>query len=479
MVFPLAGCTAHTQFRRDFSTGALHDGPTAEVVNPADVPAGRKLDRVLENYGDTLKLAHIECDDQGGFWEAAMDAPGSAASGMKPGRNQLDFLEATVEDDMRARPEKYRNGAIILVFAHGWNNNAREGNGNLTEFRQVLHTVWSDEQKKLRRPVIGVYLSWRGRVLRNSTDLGVGGVPVAGFLADVPHYLSFWNRKATAEKLGYRATAEALKRLSLLRKRIEEKEPRPRSEANSRLIVIGHSFGAAAVFSAVSRFYEDELIELASDPERRASEPWIHRHWDLVVLVNPAFEALRYTTIARYSRDLRIIDLARRGTQPYLVLPRLVVVGAQNDVPNMTIFPIGQRLGNATSSVQHTQRLDQGKRLVTSLGSYRDFATHELAPNPSGTGPWLTEIRHEPDGRGTIANFPVVRAGDRAFATPFQDAGVAEDFRSIGPFIVASASPAVVDGHNGIWKREFSGFLTRLIMAREEAVRKAKMSRGR
>lgn len=472
----LMSCGAyHRHYRRDFQTQTLTHG-ASDLSQPA---LQERKDRVHEVYQSTLRLAHVECDDQGGFWEAETK-PGDPPSRLKHGLNQLDFLEQEVRQDLRQNPARYRNGAVLFTFVHGWNNNAKEGNDNLRDFRQAAQTLWNAEQKGQKRPVIAIYLSWRGRAMPNSSTLGIQDAPVISFIGNIPHYLSFWNRKATAEKLGYRAAAETLKRLSLLRTEIEALEPVPDHQKNSRLVVVGHSFGATAVFSAVSRFFEDELIELAASSERRKARPYIRRQWDLIALVNPAFESLRFVTLARYTRDKRLQDLAHTGSAPLLAMPRMIIVQSDNDVPNRRLFPTGQFLGNATMSTQNTPRLDQRSRLYTSLGFYTDFATHRLTSNPScPTCPAiLSELKPGSAGGERISAHLPLRISDTGrpgVATAFEKSQVVQlgQGGSLGPIIVAQADQAVVDGHTGIWRGHFLEFFIRLLEAREDAVQAA------
>ncbi len=477
----LCSCAAyHRQHRDNFATTTL-----ASKANQNDLTAHQeRKDRVMEVYGQKLRIAHVECDDQGGFWESAT-LKKSAPGGLKKEMNQLDFLEQEIRHELKMQPTLYRQGAVIITYVHGWNHNGREGNGNLMEFRKALSSMSAAEQAGMNRPVIGVYLSWRGRPLATPSVPAVdeyAGLPT--LLGGLPHTLSFWttfwNRKATAEKVGYRAVAEALKRLSLLRGEIEEVEPAPSNQKKSRLIVVGHSFGATAVFSAVSRFFEDDLIELSASAKRRKEDTYIRRHWDLVVLVNPAFEALRFVTIATYSRDKRLQELAREIKKPYLLLPRFMVVQSENDGPNKWIFPIGQWAGNATVSTQSTKRIDQSRRLHKSLGFYEDFSTHELVLSDCSECPAQMKSRIITDKEKSLDRISAHEAlrlshgGTRhaRIAEVFESTKAVADGHggSIGPVMVAKADKAVVDGHNGIWGRNFIGFFVQLLHAREKAV---------
>ncbi len=409
----LCSCGFHKQWRTDFSDA------------PISAPAEAKK-RVIETY-DGITLGHVEFTDHGSFWDD----------------RQLSKLESVVRSNLKTHPEKYRKGALFVAFAHGWNHNAQEGDGNLDSFRKLLSTLKQSEDTAhgQHRPVIGVYLSWRGRTKPK--------VPT-----DAPQLLTtFWGRKEAAERIGYRAMAETLTRISLLREDVAAVEGVPEHLWNSRLYVVGHSFGAAAVFSSVSRFFEDEAIELKL--KARDRKAYIARRWDLVVLVNPAFEAQRYAILDKY-KDFSTNSLFGR-------MPRLLVIGAENDVPCRTIFPVGQWLDFSSHVTKNDAEFDH---IRSAAAQYEKFYTHDLIPAA------------RPDCPATLT--PKEHAGNHkhipAFST-FESLGVTTTADSIGGFMVARADKSIVDGHNGIWKDNFRTFLARLIEARENAV-KAGTQRG-
>lgn len=453
----LNGCTAHRQNRTDFQATTLLKYQE-QFPEPADDPGGnrqkesRKLvaNKVFEDYEDFL-IAHVEFDDQGQFWETTR----------KGGTmNQLDALEDQVRNEIEADRSRYKNGAVIVVFVHGWNNNSEEGNGNLDSFRKSMAEIAGREEHGRR--IIGVYLSWRG--------LRVKKIPVA---TAVPGFLTYWDRKETAENIGKRTMGETLKRLSFLKNEIVEngeKQNYPnarqrRKYAQSRLVLVGHSFGGAAVYSGVSRFFEDELLKF----ERSGYSKYIGRAWDLVVLVNPAFEAMLYATIHRYSSKIP------EKTNPYGQLPRMLVIGAENDRATGAALPVGQALGDLFRPKQQSEHLDQGSQMSTALGHYEPFMTHRLRKDPADGLARLEPYGDpkDPNSKGAHHRMAAYEPGIgqdylRDFSELFrQDAKVKRVF----PFMVVQADKDVVDGHNGIWQKELSQFIMRFIDAREVAVR--------
>ncbi len=77
-------------------------------------------------------------------------------------------------------------GVITIVFIHGWKNNASTRNDNVQAFRNRLALFVKDNTSILGRHVVGVYIGWRGTSL---------SLPLL-------KELTFWDRKAVAQKIG-------------------------------------------------------------------------------------------------------------------------------------------------------------------------------------------------------------------------------------------------------------------------------------
>jgi len=165
--------------------------------------------------------------------------------------------------------EDAAHGVIIVAFAHGWKHNAAWDDGNVQAFRTVLSELQALEitnSTRLAIPprkVIGVYLGWRGL---SQTWAGL-------------KELTFWERKRTAHAVGQGAVSEALVELEEIRKRsrIQHKEEESRNMRQpTMLIVVGHSFGGAVVYSAIAPLLQEHLIDVIDsegkpirDPERQ------------------------------------------------------------------------------------------------------------------------------------------------------------------------------------------------------------------
>lgn len=134
---------------------------------------------------------------------------------------------------------------------------------------KVSRIAWlnsaSLKTNKTPRKVVGIYVGWRGE------SIAIPGV----------NNITFWDRKNTAHEVGYLGMAELLLRLEEIRNIKNTQEP----PIKSRLVVIGHSFGGAAVYSATAQILADRFINSTKDKNYVGDAAGFG---DLVVLLNPA-----------------------------------------------------------------------------------------------------------------------------------------------------------------------------------------------
>ena len=184
---------------------------------------------------------------------------------------------------------------LLVVYVHGWKHNAGwnehsgEDDPDVTHFRTALKELSATEIELSRkserngvsrppRKVIGVFMGWRG----------------ASITVPVIENLTFWDRKSTAHKVGHGEVTEALDRLEEIRlDKIKQRAKLDNGDSRSRLIVVGHSFGGAVVFSALEQILESKFVHSAGTLEAPAEG-----FGNLVVLLNPAFEAQLYAPLS-------------------------------------------------------------------------------------------------------------------------------------------------------------------------------------
>jgi hypothetical protein len=322
---------------------------------------------------DSYDLAIVEFDDQGRCFDD---------------RSQIKAVAARERD------------AIIVVFVHGWKHNARTDDTNLIDFCKVLENTANYEanyNEDAPRPVLGVFVGWRGMSLHDRFSLSDN--------------LTFWDRQQAGRRVAVGSVRELMGRFR------HYHNARVDSQGAPLVVIVGHSFGGMIVYSALAQ----SLIEAASTPRDKVTP----RFADLVLLVNPAIEAIRY---------LPIYDLVRERTKKQLLNPQAPVflcVTATNDWATRVAFP----LGNVFSMI---------------LESYRGREERQAMINTIGHVPWLKT--HE-----------LVKAGGE---TDYELKAV--DSEADTPFWVIQADSRVVNGHNEIFEPPFLRFLAELLFEHVE-----------
>jgi hypothetical protein len=253
-------------------------------------------------------------------------------------------------------PEDAARGedVILIAFVHGWKHDARSDDENLSAFRTLLNETVAYEKKATEagakpRPVLGVFVGWRGL-----SDFGLG---------DAIANATFWGRQAAAQRVAVGSVRELFGRLRHYRNR------RRKDGGNPLLAIAGHSFGGMIVYSALAQ----SLIQAATAPLGKMTPEFA----DLVLLANPAIEGARYLPI--YDLATSAAFKARTTKQ----LPIFICAQADNDQSVGLVFP----LGNAGHAIDEATIGDLEKECVThALGFVPSFRTHSLA-GPTGNEP--------------------------------------------------------------------------------------------
>jgi hypothetical protein len=454
----LGACTAHAPRRMDLGQSS------AQAVQLTDLSGSRDASRFAAEIYPDFTLAFIEFDDQGRLWSRA----------------QLDLLDSTLATE--AERDSYEGIAVVL-FAHGWQHDADVCDANVACFRTFLAQIASDlgratgssaGQEKPPR-VVGIYVGWRGR----SIDFPV--------LAD----FSFWARKHTAERIGAGELVEVLTHVDQFVRR-QNGDGRYRSGLN----VIGHSLGGTMVYGALANVFKARVVEaLGRRASLRAEDNLISGFGDIVLLVNPAFEASLYAPF----EDI----LARFQTFSPYQSPVLVIAESETDGPNRRWFPIGRGLDTL---FQRTGPRSERSLLTTAVGNYEPFVTHRLeAVRPEAAdGP--AAAKGFGDVTACSCRLPVVPLPEeelrllRSFIARERRGALTEDpgfgaepdrcaaGLDIGrarltcraglepnrPFWVVRATDDVIQGHSGIFTGPFLSFVRYVILtARMKAAMKA------
>jgi hypothetical protein len=452
-VLASGGCTAHRPLRLaptapratsvETSTAALADPRQQAAVRPHSV-----------EIHPEFELAFVEFDDQGRFWD----------------RGQLELLEKTLQ---AANEDRETSGPAIVIFAHGWRHGCDVCDQNVTCFRTFLKQIYSDSSSAVRlsggnvkrKRIVGVYVGWRGlsEKYRPFEDL------------------SFWARKRVAQRIGEQDLVELLMRVEVFQRRANAQDP-----GRARLVLIGHSLGGTMVYGALANVLKVRALQAAASPaDPGAGADVIHGFGDLVLLINPAFEASLYAPLHDIATGFG--RFSARQT------PVMITVASETDKPNAMWFPLGRRLDTIS---QKTGDRSSRKELVTAVGNYEPFWTHRLTPRetpPPAPGKRESkamsrrcscELPVDPIEAAEAQYLESLVAGGQRLEAP---AGAAVPYgramlttlRPIdpnNPFWVVRASDDVVRGHSGIFTTYLLDFVRRIIIEASSRARAPRAS---
>ena len=397
----------------------------------------------IENTNDYY-LAVIEFDDQGWYQDLGQ-------------RSEFErFLHEKAEQDEHL---------LIVVFIHGWKHNAAADDRSLQSFRGVLRDARFSEDRRSEdrgrdRKVLGVYLSWRGLSL-SGNELWMNA--------------SFWARKKAASKVAVGSIREILARLRVFQIARNKTNDHEEPDEGTRLIIAGHSFGGLILFTAVSEYLIESVVgrTLLGGSGKRIVQPF----GDLVILINPAFEAARYL-------PLYAAVQAQPG-YPKHQRPCFLAVTATNDSATGYWFPFGRwfstrleyvrrnALGRWSSDDATNPPPDAEERAIcNTIGHLPWLSTHrvscsrtEQSAHQAYKGMGSTDWRRE---RQDFDQFNQKFRPDghlqKNWKRMFTSGAILEHIRGNpdSPFWIIQATPEVVDGHNGIFRPVFLDFLRQL-----------------
>jgi hypothetical protein len=392
------------------------------------------------------------------------DCAANAIQQNAPGRDnefELAFVEFNDQGQLRDRKQMqavldhyYKiasdNDVVLMVFAHGWHHSASLGDDNIRQFRKLLSKVSRIESagknsKGKARKVLGLYIGWRGDSIT---------VPVLD-------EATFWDRKSTAQEIGLQGVTEVLLKLEEIvnvKAGMEEGDPKP---LNSRLVVIGHSFGGALIFTALQQVLADRFV---NSKKGKIFSGDANGFGDLVLLVNPAFEALRFSTL---------YDISQHECRGYFKsqLPKLVILTSESDYATKLAFPVGRFFSTlfeshtTLSRQQCTQQgakellVDEGEADRKTVGHFKPYLTHHLVPAQSGPRSRSVDFSYrqalskwsDQQQRGTLH---------------FEDTDLIHlgKTRPLNPYLNVKVDGDLISGHNDIWGDSIIGFIRDMII---------------
>ena len=242
----VTGCVQQRRFRFVPATTACF--PETAAATPVEGPPDERpsLDCRRAQY----KMAFIEFDENGRMFDPEQEAAA---------RRLLEFEKARAS-----------NGKVItVVYVHGWKNNAAEAAPggkpkDVEKFQGALLELGYRAEQAARAvnaptvPVVGIYMAWRGKTL-----MGPSWVTFA----------SLWSRRNTANHIGDGPD------LAVILDRIIDLTNA--GNDNSRVLLIGHSFGARVLEHAI----ESKKVRLY---DAVTGDTVVRPRVDLVLYVNSA-----------------------------------------------------------------------------------------------------------------------------------------------------------------------------------------------
>ena len=274
----------------------------------------------------------------------------------------------------------------VMVFVHGWRNDASIGNANVAEFRQyAAHAARFLEDRagsfsNAPEPIVtAIFVGWRGARTDETwlrRKLGTFGDWMGAFFA----VGTLFDRKPVSEAIapsvlaGLRAIESRLK----ISKSIESLNFVPANNPN-KMIVFGHSLGGDLLITALSK---DLVKKVQLHTPGTYMQPVLG---NLVVLINPAAEASKWMDIQRAVWQRMAMSIAERRTDDEYEAshrffrqdqaPIIVAVTAARDWP-----PGGRRETDCFRTSIESASQQEKAQIVLSEGFQYDWATYDLFP---------------------------------------------------------------------------------------------------
>ncbi|WP_213804728.1 hypothetical protein [Granulicella sp. dw_53] len=411
LVFPLLiGCVPNKIYR---------PGPAA--VETAPIVAGSTTPA-------HFKLGVIEFDDMGESWE-------KCTSLTDPSNCQL-----TRTLDLIHKEKESGHDVIVVVFTHGWKNNASPGNEekkNLRDFKLLMEQLSSGEPTLLAnmqkdagqssppqkaRSYIGVYMAWRGQSLAGDV------------------VTTFWNRRDAAQRVGSSDFAEAIYRIMGATK---ENSP------NSRIVVVGHSFGARALETALTNTFVSLLVP-QPDSQGQTHPLELLSPADLILYVNSANDSFRTKQMIELMKRTNFRVERQDGVGGQYEGPLFLSVTSTGDSATGVAFPLGQSLSALRKSFRGVygdaapQSPSQKTFFTQTPGHIPYLRSHEVRP-----------ITLPCQSQAELFRFDV--KGQCYELTPV------ERRWNDSPFWVVTVPPTIIRDHSDIFNPSFSTMIIDLL----------------
>ena len=428
----LSACASNVMYRSNYDT-CTYERPGDCRENALQVSA--------PGASGEYRLGFVEYDDQGQLRD-----PGQVEKVL----GEYQRLAGGPDD------------VLLVSFVHGWHHSAAPEDSNIQSFRKMLRDIsimeeiGSRQQKRTKRKILGLYIGWRGDSI---------SVP---YLNSV----TFWDRKATAHDVGTQGVTEVLLRLEEIvnvKKGIEQEVPPP---LTSRLVVIGHSFGGAVVYTSLQKILLDRFIDSRAGKTFQGDAQGFG---DLVVLMNPAFEAIRFSAL---------YDLSQRGCRRYFStqLPKLAILTSEDDYATRYAFSVGRALSTLfeshTSLDRHycdrpgsqgmqSMRINEGEADRNAVGHFEPYLTHRLKASDDKL------LRDESFEVGLLQTRWARHTNEEPLVFEGSRLESLNRTTALNPYLNIRVDGELIGDHNDIWRAQVVAFIRDMIAISTTPIRSA------
>jgi hypothetical protein len=312
-----------------------------------------------------FRVHYVEFDDQG--WLHPLTVESDTLEARPRGTTHIDLAMR----DLASSLEKGRKVRLI-IFVHGWKHRAEPSDRDVVRFRELLDqfnatrdTIMKGEDNT---DIIGIYVGWRGRSWETSNK-------ISNLLLN----LTFWTRKAAAIRVAQGEVRELFARVRGLQEHYNaDTTNKCKATADPpdclRTMVIGHSFGGWITYAALAQSLVEVLSNDRDVPEASRSADTAApikrtraRVADLILLVNPAFEAVRYASVHQAALRLKPLE--------HYEPPLLITITSRADGATGKAFPAGRYFNSLfEQKANDTQR----EAILNTPGHMPYFLSHKL-----------------------------------------------------------------------------------------------------
>jgi hypothetical protein len=305
-------------------------------------------------------IAYIEFDDMGEYWTIGQLGRHDKAT------SQLEDAIALIKKRKETAP------VAVVAFIHGWKNNAsayderQKHQKNLAGFKMTLEQL---AEKDPGHAYIGIFLSWRGQSIPG--DL----------------FVSYWNRREAARRVGGASMTEALFNLMFATKApiapsqadkcgafraLDVRGSYP--PARDVFVLIGHSFGVRILERAISQPLMALLYERASEAEscriaynadpknERLNVLTFESPADLIVTINAANDAFEAKAMIEGMQRMNLRtcsgDTCEATGDFFDSAPIIVSILSEGDWITRKLMPFAQAISYPSQNLNRAYDVD-------------------------------------------------------------------------------------------------------------------------